>query len=162
IDWMTKKRAQLDKPDASRPEVKEQLYRYHANLGTFLVHRWVRQGADRAKIAEVQSARDEIAEALKINPNAHFGREKYQLQAIEWIMTAPKVVRDESKDTWPQEVKASMLGIDRFGNLPPEQAHDAVRGWSGLIVLGNAWESVDVFNALAFALAHDTVDFTQR
>ena len=44
ISWMEKKRAQLDGLDASRPEVKEQLYRYHANLGTFLVHRWVRQG----------------------------------------------------------------------------------------------------------------------
>src|SRR3954467_13072739 len=46
IAWMEKKREQLDRLDASRPEVKEQWYRYHANLGTFLVHRWVRQGAD--------------------------------------------------------------------------------------------------------------------
>ena len=91
ISWMEKKRAQLDGLDASRPEVKEQLYRYHANLGTFLVHRWVRQGADRAKIDEVKAARDEIARAIEINPNAHFGREKYQLRALEWIIDPPKV-----------------------------------------------------------------------
>ena len=37
------------------PRCKEQFYRYHANLGTFLVHRWARQGADRAKIDEVKA-----------------------------------------------------------------------------------------------------------
>ena len=82
ISWMEKKRAQLEKLDASRPEMKEQRYRYHANLGTFLVHRWVRQGADRSKIDEVKAARDEIAKALQINPNAQFGREKYQLRHL--------------------------------------------------------------------------------
>src|SRR6478609_1222523 len=86
IAWMEKKREQLEKLDASRPEVKEQRYRYHANLGTFLVHRWARHGADRARIDEVKAARDEIARALAINPNAHFGREKYQLKALEWII----------------------------------------------------------------------------
>ena len=73
------------------PRCKEQRYRYHANLGTFLVHRWARQGADRAKIDEVKAARDEIAKALEINPNAHFGREKYQLRALDWIIDPPKV-----------------------------------------------------------------------
>ncbi len=91
IGWMEKKRAHLDKLDASRPEVKEQRYRYHANRGTFLVHHWARQGADRTKIDAVKAARDEIAQALEINPNAHFGREKYQLRALEWIVDPPKV-----------------------------------------------------------------------
>src|SRR3954454_11146416 len=89
IAWMEKKRARLEKLDASRPEVKEQRYRYHANLGTFLVHRWVRQGGDRTKIDEVKAARDQIAKAMEINPNAHFGREKYQLRALEWIVDPP-------------------------------------------------------------------------
>ena len=51
------------------PRARSSLYRYHANLGTFLVHRWARQGADRAKIDEVKAARDEIARAMEINPN---------------------------------------------------------------------------------------------
>src|SRR5262245_27183830 len=42
ISWMEKKRAQLETLDPSQPQVKEQRYCYHANLGTFLVHRWAR------------------------------------------------------------------------------------------------------------------------
>ena len=60
ISWMEKKRAQLDGLDASRPEVKEQLYRYHANLGTFLVHRWVqaRGRSDEDRRGEGGARRD--------------------------------------------------------------------------------------------------------
>ena len=155
ISWMEKKRAQLDGLDAARPEVKEQLYRYHANLGTFIVHRWVRQGADRTKIGEVKAARDEIARALEINPNAHFGREKYQLRALEWIVNPPKT------EGW-QDLP-NLLGWsfdDIYGQqTDPKDAHDAVRGLAGLVVLGNAWESVDVFHALNVALQRDSVGY---
>ena len=155
ISWMEKKRAQLDGLDAARPEVKEQLYRYHANLGTFLVHRWVRQGADRTRIDEVKAARDEIARALEINPNAHFGREKYQLRALEWIIDPPKI------EGW--QGLPNLLGWsfdDIYGQeTEPKEADDAVRGLAGLVVLGNAWESVDVFHALNVALQRDSLGY---
>jgi len=155
IGWMEKERAQLDRLDASRPAVKEHEYRYHANLGTFLVHRWARQGADRTKIDEVKAARDEIARALEINPNAHFGRETYQLRALEWIVDPPKA---EGLQYFP-----NLLGWDPgdiYGQeTDPKAADDAVRGLAGLIVLGNAWESVDVFNALNVALQRDSLGY---
>jgi hypothetical protein len=155
ITWMEKKRAQLETLDASRPEVKEQRYRYHANLGTFLVHRWARQGADRTRIGEVKAARDQIARALEINPNAHFGRETYQLRALEWIVDPPKA---EGSQYLP-----NLLGWscdDIYGQrTDPRDADDAVRGLAGLIVLGNAWESVDVFHALNVALQRDSMGY---
>ena len=155
ISWMQKKRAQLDGLDASRPEVKEQLYRYHANLGTFLVHRWARQGADRAKIGEVKAARDEIARAMEINPNAHFGREKYQLRALEWIIDPPRAA---GRHDLPNLLGWSLEDV--YGQqIDPKDADDAVRGLAGLIVLGNAWESVDVFHALGVALQADSLGF---
>jgi hypothetical protein len=154
ISWMEKKKARLEALDPSLPEAKEHLYRYHANLGTFLVHRWARRGADREKIDEVKAARDEIARALEINPDAHFGREKYQLLALEWIIEPPKA---ESPQPLP-----NLLGWD-FGDevrqIDPKEADDAARGLSGLVVLGNAWESVDVFYALSVALQHDSLGF---
>ncbi|AGA28479.1 hypothetical protein [Singulisphaera acidiphila] len=157
ISWMEKKQTQLEKHEDSLPEVKEQRYRYHANLGTFLVHRWVRQGADRSKIDEVKAARDEIAKALEINPNAHFGREKYQLRAIQWIIDPPRAagLRD-----LPNLLGWSMETI--YKQADPQQADDAVRGLAGLIVLGNAWESVDIFHALSAALQNDTLGFGQN
>jgi tetratricopeptide (TPR) repeat protein len=155
ISWMERKLVQLETSDPSRPEVKEQRYRYHANLGTFLVHRWVRQGADRARIDEVKAARDEIAKALAINPKAHFGREKYQLRALNWIVDPPKT---EALQDLP-----NVLGWN-FGDIygqqtDPHEADDAVRGLAGLIVLGNAWESVDIFHALNVALQRDSLGF---
>ena len=154
ISWMEKKRAQLDHRDAALPEIKDHEYRYHANLGTFLVHRWARQGADRAKIAEVIAARDEIAKAIAINPNAHFGREKYQKMAIDWIAEPPKI---EGQDL------PNLLGLysgDIYGQeTEPKDADDAVRGLAGLIVLGNAWESVDIFLAMNLALQRDSFGY---
>ena len=156
IAWMEKERAQLDKLDVSRRDVKEHEYRYHANLGTFLVHRWVREGADRARIAEVKSARDEIAKALEINPKAHFGREKYQLKAIEWIIDPPKMPESDDSFTLP-----NLLGFGYRSAPKPQDADDAVKGLSGLIVLGNAWESVDIFYALGVALGYDSIGFQE-
>lgn len=155
VAWMGKKRARLDGLDAAEPSVKEAWYRYHANLGTFLVHRWARDGADRAKIGEVKAARDEIAAALKINPNAHFGREKYQLKALEWIVDPPKV---EGWGGLPNLLGWSFDDI--YGeSTTPEEADAAVRGLAGLVVLGNAWESVDIFHALNVALQRDSRGF---
>ena len=155
ITWMERKQVRMEAIDDSDPGRDVQRYRYHANLGTFLVHRWLRRGADRAKIDEVVAARDEIAEALQINPDAHHGRERYQLRALEWIIDPPEVI--ESAEL------PNLLGWS-FGDIygsetDPEDAHDAVRGLAGLIVLGDAWESVDVFHALNVALQRDSVRY---
>jgi hypothetical protein len=157
ISWMARKLARLEKLDASLPDVKEHRYRYHANVGTFLVHRWARQGADRTKIGEVKAARDEIAKALEINPNAHFGREKYQMRTLEWIVNPPTV---EGSRSLPNLLGWSFDDI--YGqHTDPKEADEAVRGLAGLIVLGNAWESVDVFHALNVALQRDSLGHTR-
>ncbi len=164
ISWMKRKLAILEKVDPpeiqatdnrSRLEASNHRYRCHANLGTFLVHRWARQGADRARLDEVKTSRDEIAKALAINPDAHFGREKCQLQAIDWIISPPE---------WKgRQYLPNLLGFGAGGYsgkaVDPKVADDAVRGLSGLVVLGNAWESVDIFYALNFALQHDNIGF---
>jgi hypothetical protein len=154
ISWMERKHAQLEKLDPARPEVKEHQYRHHANLGTFLVHRWARQGADRAKIDEVKAARDQIAKAMEINPNAHFGREKYQLRALKWIIDPPAA---QGLQYLPNLLDWAPQAFTDL--VDPKSADDAVRGLAGLIVLGNAWESVDIFHALNVALQHDTLGF---
>jgi hypothetical protein len=143
IRWMAKKREQMDRAGDSAT-VRDHWYRYYANLGTFHAHRWVRGGANRKELADLKRARDLIAAAIKINPNAHFGREKYQLMAIEWLLSAPKVPGGEGRLP------------DLFGTAyAVEKPHDAVAGLIGLIALGNAWESVDIFNALTKALRAD-------
>lgn len=140
VAWMAKKKLQLDKLSAASKYAGEHLYRYHANLGTFLAHRWFKNGAKRDQMADLKAGRAHIAEAIRLNPDAHFGREKYQLAAMDWILLAP--VDDKGQ---PPTLLSQIEG--------ELNAEEAVKGLSGLIALGNAWESVDVFHALAIALA---------
>ncbi len=155
IGWMEKKRVVLDalaEPDA------EHEYRYLANLGTFYIHRWLGGGADRAGMRDAEAARDLIARAIDLNPDAHFGRERYQLLAIEWILKADEpqtgsIVfgvnpRFDGSDDWH-------FANYEDGLLTQLGYRDPVAGLSGLIVLGNAWESIDIFRALQVAFVDE-------
>lgn len=142
IAWMERKFFELETPTV--PDL-EHLYRYHANLGTFHVHRWLAGDRDREEMADVELARDHIAKAIEINPDAHFGRERYQLMAIEWILELP----DERTDFLP----FASDGFRHGNELARNGYTDAVEGLSGLVVLGAAWNSIDVFHALEQALS---------
>lgn len=157
IAWMEKKRGRLEELPESEIRTTH-LYRYHANLGTFLAHRWLRDGAPDERIAELEQARDEIARAIEINPDAHFGREKYQLMALVWLIGLKKNGASENLDIeeknprtfLPISTRESIARIKV--DLKERDIEDAVEGISGLIALGDAWESPDVFLSLQFAL----------
>lgn len=149
--WMRKKLTYLQRANASEPAIREHWYRYYANYGTFLAHRWIRAGANRSQIREMQQARDSIKKAIEIKPDAHFGREKYQLKAMEWII---KPGRNAGTGRLDDFLHLNQIVDQQDG---PEQLKkmgysDAVRGLSGLITLGNAWQSLDVFYELKLVL----------
>ena len=171
IAWMKQKKAQLDKLSGSNPTSKqvvhEQLYRYHANLGTFIAHRWLRAGAERTRLAEVKTARSLIAQAIHLKPDAHFGREKYQLMAMEWILAPHGTPLEKSGYHLYYSLASYMWGGFVYGDGGLSKGVDSsddkrggkgkIEGLSGLIVLGNAWESVDIYDALGQALgSYDT------
>lgn len=58
---------------------KEHQYRYHANLGTFYAHS-----------GKFDEALRELRAAVEINPKAHFGRELFQIELIEYVAAARK------------------------------------------------------------------------
>jgi hypothetical protein len=161
IEWMSRKRAAMD-VHAGGENLKDHEYRYLANLGTFYAHRWFARGADRTDLADMDRAEAYIAQAIQLNPDAHFGRERYQLMAMRWILNPPAAALDD--DGSMEELPSLFLAHDGFralretegerpsGDLARAGLHDAVEGLAGLIALGNAWESVDVFHALALAL----------
>ncbi|MBV9470881.1 MAG: hypothetical protein JO316_16520 [Abitibacteriaceae bacterium] len=152
IQWMHQKLPYLQQANAEDKAVQEHWYRYYANLGTFLAHRWLRAGANRANISQMEQARDYIKQAIKIKPDAHFGREKYQLKAMEWIISPPKDVDYDGRLNdflGLAEHLSYEGGQDELKKLGYE---DATKGLSGLITLGNAWESVDIFYELKLVL----------
>jgi len=153
IGWMAKKRAVLDALDEQDAEHE---YRYLANLGTFHIHRWLSSGANREDLSDVELSRDLIAQAIELNPDAHFGRERYQLLAIEWILklddpAVPAILFGADPEYTSTHDWSFSLG-PRNPQLEALGYKDAVEGLSGLIVLGHAWGSIDVFRALQSAL----------
>lgn len=160
IAWMAQKRQQLDRRAKTDPQRVEHEYRYLANLGTFHAHRWLRSGASRDRLDDLKQARDFIAAAIKLNPEAHFGRERYQLMAIEWLLEPPPLDRGALADSlfWTarERVGGEEVALGRAPNrqlLEQASLGDAVKGLTGLIVLGDAWQSADIFYALAIALS---------
>lgn len=145
IQWMERKAKAMGDRGS-----KDDRYRYHSNLGTFYAHRWVVNKSDLSKPKDLDLGIQHIKKAIEINPQAHFGREKYQLAILEWMKSKPQVKNEGPPVNTP-------LGdfLREKGLIEHRKKTDAVKGLLGLIRLGTAWESVDVFSALADALAQE-------
>src|SRR5262245_60403698 len=91
-------RDKLARQQALGLEGKE-LYSTYANLGEFLVaaHMWAMGGGNAAAKARVQEGVDFTSKSLEVNPKAHFGREKWQLVAFDFLIDAsqrPDLIRE--------------------------------------------------------------------
>lgn len=146
IEWMERKRVRLAELEADSPLYRDHQYRYLANAGTFYAHRWFRNGADFERLDDLESAIVFIKAAIELNPDAHFGREKYQLMALEWILSKPEMPQGDS----PAYGLPGFLdyGVKERRRFNREDRDEAIRGITGLIMLGNAWSSFDMFYAL--------------
>jgi tetratricopeptide (TPR) repeat protein len=147
IEWMKKKKAALDSLTGN--EAKGHRYRYLANLGTFHAHRWVSQTAEKrtTDLSDLHRSEELITQAIKENPDAHFGREIYQLMAIRWLLwdgTSAFEFEDDTGLTFDDQHWVA----ERYSR--PEEGH--IEGISGLIQLGAAWQSPDAFRSLAHVL----------
>ena len=142
VTWLSRKRAHLPPLAGAAPTLKEAWYKYFANIGTCRIHRWIRGGGDRKKIVEVYKAREEITHAIQIKPDAHFGREKYQGIVMDWLIDS---LGPRKKGG---EIKPLYLYVE--GKVNTARYPEAATAFAGLITLGNAWESVDIFSALAY------------
>lgn len=132
LDWLEKKRVALASAD---PEGKrdQDWYRYYANVGTLRVHRAARDGVTENDLPELEAAIAEIERAIEINPDAHFGREWVQLGLMRSMRA--KLAGGDVSRAFMEMVK----GRD------PKAVLD---GLAGLVTLGNAWQSPDVFVAM--------------
>jgi tetratricopeptide (TPR) repeat protein len=95
---------------AAKPDEEHQ-YRYHANLGTFYAHD-----------GKYEDALRELRTAVEINPNAHFGREVFQIELIEYVVAAKK-----DPAVWGLSSSLRHAGY----NVPFMVARDAINVGSG-------------------------------
>ena len=139
LRWIERKKRYLPPFHSQSHNDTETWYRYYANSGTFHVHRWIHGGADPAQRSDLMAARAQIAKAIEIKPDAHFGREKYQLKVIDWLIKT--------------RLKGSQTSL--ASTLKNEPNQECATALAGLITLGNAWESVDIYKALAEQLGQE-------
>jgi len=119
---------------AQRQGKKEEMYRFHANYGTFLAHDWLKSGAKKSDVSQLDEAAKQIELGLKIQPDAHFGRERVQLQLLRYLSA-----RTRGKEDRPL-----------FDFLANSLTRDEIAiGLCGLVMMGAAYESPDVFATIA-------------
>lgn len=151
IRWMAKKKAVLDSLPAN--EAKDHRYRYLSNLGTFHLHRWISlpQEERESDFSDLEESERLVALAIEGNPDAHFGREIYQLMAIRWLLWD-----GVSPIEAPTDVDLTFDSIhwisSEANSHNSSSASVNVDGIYGLIQLGIAWESSDAFRTLASQL----------
>jgi hypothetical protein len=136
IDWMERKRK------ASSAASADQRYRTESNEGTFELLAWMNDPKRSDHRKQLEQGIAYIEAGLKINPHAHFDREVYQLAFMKWL------------DKGGAEKRlADFMPFNGFGDASSEPARQAqIRGITGLIVLGSAWESPDLLNMLSTTL----------
>ncbi|MEW5742391.1 MAG: hypothetical protein AB1938_25970 [Myxococcota bacterium] len=132
------------------------LYTTKANLGTFYAH-----SGDFVRAVELLKA------AIQQNPDAHFGREKYQVQAIEYLQALSKdpslVQRKDLLGVDVTEAERLMFGDKGKKKKPGEKTlldkeglnRDVFVALAGIIRFGSGEKSSHVWFSLGVALAMD-------
>lgn len=133
IAWMRKKRAVM----ATLQPSSDDRYRTEANEGTFHVHLWLTRGARADDLSELMAGRKHLAEGLAINPDAHFGRERMQIGVVDWLIATRTGKESEN------------LAVYLDDHVKLDDPEKRLKGLLGLVALGNAWQSVDMFDAIA-------------
>lgn len=133
----------------ARPDPVHQ-YRYHANLGTFLAHR-----------GEYAAALVELERAVALEPNAHFGRERFQIDAVRYVAAAKA-----DPGLWERENFLTHAGYEMFvcparsftvgralGRLDLDAAYEGI---AGMLRFGGR-EGAELYRALGDVCArrHD-------
>ena len=127
--------ATLDAKDKQFPGA----YTTFANRGTFL-----------AMKGDLAGALDHLKKAIAKNPDAHFGREKYQVQFLEFLV---KLKQD------PKLAETNFVGVDRrvmMGgttmSAKKRTANPAVIAIAGLVRFGDGQDNPHLWYGLGWAL----------
>ena len=104
----------------AKETIKPGVYETYSNLGTFYILK-----------GEFAKGLPYIDKALAINPDAHFGREKYQKWLVEYAMTRKGFPMRDTERFSGGGFAQYLAG--RGGALTLEQLQSAVKGVSGMI-----------------------------
>ncbi|WP_145364037.1 hypothetical protein [Stratiformator vulcanicus] len=115
-------------------------YETHANRGTFLIHS-----------GQLEEGIAEIDQALEINPEAHFGREKYQKLLAAYVLFRREIERRD--DVSPADFKAVYSFAYFLEEHESADLKDAVDGLLGMMKFGD-YKSPVLLEALGDIIWH--------
>ena len=112
---------------------KSGVYETEANLGTFYIH-----------AGQLEKGLEHIRDAIRINPNAHFGREKYQAYLVEYILLRrkdgssllPLKRADPEQKVQYRTFDAFLQGKQNNEPLDDSQRQAAIKGILGMMRFG--------------------------
>ena len=126
---------------AKYPERYETL----ANLGTFYIHH-----------QEYEKGLALLKKAIKINPDAHYGREIYQIKAVEYLLS-----NNSTKAEFPIQKEKNFADFI-LKDIPQSQKKDelikAIIGISGMLKFGNS-DSPILFELLGDLYSRISIDY---
>lgn len=126
IKWIGRLDDELTKVKLTEEGVENYSYKSKANVGTFYVHRGLKEGDEGHE--DLKKGLALLEEAVVINPDAHFGREKVQIALVQ-----DRIFEIETG----------------FGSTEVDLTREEIQeGVIGMMVLGNAWESARVWSWL--------------
>jgi hypothetical protein len=111
----------------------KQLYTSYANLGTFLIHANMKaaMGGDAKARANVKEGLDFIKKSIDVNPEAHFGREEWQLHIGEYLLAAIDDPNLLSNFDCVGNSFGRPPGRDEYGELPSAISRSHYLGMGG-------------------------------
>lgn len=129
------------------------LYETHANLGTFYVHS-----------GQLEKGLVELEKAIAINPDAHFGRERFQIHLVKYILSRsdqfpPPLPLKNEEAAERDDFAAFVLNAEGGLTSGKEQAviKDAVKGVLGMMRFGH-YDSPILLEALGDLLRHGELE----
>ncbi len=116
-----------------KDKLKADQYETWANLGLFYMHN-----------GEMQKGVDAVKKALKINPDAHFGRERYQLYLGEYILSRTKdgivqlpLAQKGQTNFYDYLNEKFMKEKIAAGSTTEKELTKAIKGVSGMMTFAN-------------------------
>lgn len=93
-------------------------YETYANLGTVLIHAHMKDAlrGQKDSLKRVKQGRSYLVKAVELNPDAHFGREQWQIRIVNYLLMArnhPDVLRTYD-----------FVGNRLDKQIPPEKTND--------------------------------------
>ena len=138
---LQRKKSALMRLDPHQIMQREQWYSCYVNLGTYLAMQSTEAKDHSQRMAQLALSHTNLAQAILFMPNHDGGIAEHQMHIVVGMIRS---ISADFDSRWDKAVP-----LKDFLELADSDNKAKLLGLCGLIVLGDAWQSVDMFSALS-------------